>query len=937
MVLATLAAPSQAAVVISQVYGGGGNAGATLQHDFIEIFNNGGSAVSIGGWSVQYAAATGTSWQVTTIPAGTSLPAGRYYLIRQAAGTGGTVPVVGDITGTIAMGAASGKVALANNSTAFTVAAPTGATLVDILSYGASTPTEGTPTAVLSATLAALRNSGGCVDTGNNVADFSVVAPAPRSLVSNPTPVDCGNPPDPDPGPGPGPTPVAAAIYTIQGSGATSPLAGQVVITSGVVTKVMNNGFFIQDLTGDGNPATSDGIFVFTSTAPPAAAVAGNMVQVTGTVVEFSSGAGTAATPLTEIGTVTAVNLLGSGYTITPTLVTLPLAAGDTLERFEGMLVRFTGSLTVQQNYFQARYGQLTLGAGGRHETPTNRFRPGSPAAIALADEQARGRILLDDGSSLQNVNPTPYFGRNGTPRAGDALSNLVGALDFGLATATASGPGLYRLQPVEMPLLTIANPRPAAPNVAGNLKLGSMNVLNFFTTFTNGQTAFGQTGQGCSLGGSVSAGNCRGADGLEEYLRQRDKIVRAIAGMDADAVGLMEIQNNGNVAVQAILDSLNSQVRSGPWAAVSVPAQGTGTDAIRVAMIYKPARLTPVGGSVSDPAAINNRPTLAQTFQASNGAKFTFVVNHLKSKGSCPATGDANAAGNLDTGDGQGCWNAQRVQQAQQLRTFVAQLQQNTGVNDVMLVGDFNAYGQEDPIFDLTSNGYVDQSGRFEAVGYSYIFDGTSGRLDHAISSASMSAKVVDALHWHINADEQLSYDYNLEFKQPACATCAPDPVNTLDPYRSSDHDPVIIGVDLFTPVTARPGSDTVVGTRGDDIIVASPGARTLTGAGGSNVFLVDSMRSAGATITDFVPGRDQLDLRALLAGLGYRGSNPVADGVVRFVALGANATSVEIDNDGAGPARARPLLTLQGVSPAALKSAQVLKQNPVRATALR
>jgi len=186
-------------------------------------------------------------------------------------------------------------------------------------------------------------------------------------------------------------------IYTINGSGSSSPLAGQALTTTGVVTKLNNNGFFIQDLSGDGDPATSDGIFVFSTTYKPAA---GSLVRVAGTVADFNVGAAsnaeTAANPLTEISNVSAVTVLGTGYNIAPTPVTLPLAAGDRFRRFMGMLVTLRGPLTVQQNYFQARYGQLTLGVG-RHETTTNRYRPGSAQALALADLQARSRILLDD------------------------------------------------------------------------------------------------------------------------------------------------------------------------------------------------------------------------------------------------------------------------------------------------------------------------------------------------------------------------------------------------------------------------------------------------------------------------------------------------------------------------------------------------------------
>ena len=914
-----LAATAHAGVVVSQVYGGGGNGGAALQHDFIEIFNNGTTAASVGGWSVQYASATGTSWSVTPIPANTTLPPGSYLLIREAAGTNGAAtPLIGDVNGTIAMAAGAGKVALSSSITALTGAAPTGGSLMDIVSYGGSTATEGTPAGALSATAAAIRNGAGCTDTNNNNADFTVGTPAPRSSSTAAAPCDGtgGGTPTPTPTPG------SAKIYEIQGSAAASTLAGQIVTTTGVVTKLLNNGFFLQDPTGDGNPATSDGILVFTSTAPPAAAVVGNLVQVTGTVIEFSTGSST----LTEIRTVTAVTFLGSAQAILPTLVTLPLVAGDSLERFEGMLVRIDGALTVQQNFFQARFGQLTLGAGGRHETPTNRHRPG-PQAAALADLQARGRLLLDDGSSLQNTNPTAYQFGAGVPRAGDLVNNLVGVLDYGPATATASGPGLYRLQPTEAPAFAVANMRMALPpSAGGNVLLGSMNVLNFFTTFVDGTTASGQTGQGCTLGNSSSAGNCRGANGLAEFQRQRAKIVVALAAMNADAVGLMEVQNNGNVAAQNLVDALNARVGANTYAVVPSPAQGTGTDAIRVAMIYKPARLTLVGASVSDPDRINNRPPLAQIFAAANGEKFALVVNHLKSKGSCPSTSDSNAAGNLDSGDGQGCWNALRLLQAQRLRTFVAQVQSTGGTNDVLLIGDFNAYAQEDPILELTGSGYIDQSSRFETFGYSYVFDGAAGRLDHAIATAPLSPKVVGTVHWHIDADEGLAQDYNLEFKQPACTTCAPDPFDGTVPFRASDHDPVLVGLALFKKYIGTTGRDTLAGSAGDDVIIGGAGADRLTGGGGVNVFVYNAMRDAGDTITDFVPGKDFIDLRTLLSSLGYTGTNPVADRWVRFVAVGSG-TSLQIDPDGpANGAVFRPLLTLSNVAPSGLNPARDL-----------
>ena len=717
--------------------------------------------------------------------------------------------------------------------------------------------------------------------------------------------------------------PVAAAIYTIQGSGSASPLVGQLVASSGVITKLTNNGFFMQDQAGDGNPATSDGIFVFTGSASYPAAQVGNLVQVTGTVAEFNTGAATNAYTLartvTQLTSVTAVTFVNSGFVIAPTVVALPEAVEGELERFEGMLVQLTGPFTVQQNFFQGRYGQLTLAVNGRVETPTNRYRPG-PQANALADENARRRIILDDGTSLQNPNPTPYASANGVPRAGDTTGSITGVIDFGLATNSTAGLGDYKIQPTVVPTFTAANPRTLKPEaVGGNVKVASFNVLNFFTTFTNGNTATGQTGQGCSLGTTVTASNCRGANNLNEFQRQRAKIVEAMAAIDADALGLMEMQNNGSTAVQNLVDALNTKVGANTYAIGALPAQGTGSDAIRVAMIYKPAKLSPLAAPVSDVDPINNRPTLAQSFGLSNGERFTLVVNHLKSKSSCPLATDADAPGNVDAGDGQGCWNLQRKTQVLRLRTFVAQLQAASGNNDALLIGDFNAYAQEDPIFDLTSSGYVDQVGRFSTSGYSYVFDGAAGRLDHAITTASLSARVSSVAHWHINADESTLQDYNTEFKFPAtnCGGACPADPFTVSPYRSSDHDPVIVGLSLYKTIVGTAGRDVIVGTAGDDLIIGGAGADTLTGGLGSNVFAYQSMRDAGDTITDFVPGKDRLDLDALLASIGVSKATAFSLGFVKLVASG-NSTLVQIDIDGtSGPIIARTLTTLAGVLP--------------------
>lgn len=188
-VLLVLASPAFAVspdIVISQVYGGGGNSGATYTNDFIELFNRGSSPVNIAGWSVQYTSATGTTWQVTAL-AGTIQP-GQYYLVQQAAGAGGTTPLpTPDAVGTIAMSATNGKVALVTSTTALTGTCPA---VHDFVGFGSADCFETTATAALSNTTAALRLSNGCLETDNNALDFAVTAPSPRNTASPPNP--CG-------------------------------------------------------------------------------------------------------------------------------------------------------------------------------------------------------------------------------------------------------------------------------------------------------------------------------------------------------------------------------------------------------------------------------------------------------------------------------------------------------------------------------------------------------------------------------------------------------------------------------------------------------------------------------------------------------------------------------------------------------------------------
>ena len=931
--LAAIAVPSFAStsgVVISQVYGGN-SAGNAFASDYVELFNASASAVTMSNWSLQYGSATGTgnfSGNGIAVLNATLQP-GQYYLVKLNTVTGGTALPAADATGTMSMAAAQGKVILANVATGLacnSLATCNAAQVVDFVGYGGANSFEGSgPTPTLTGATAAFRAAGGCTDTNDNAADFAAAPAAPRNSVTTPAPCSGGTTPPPPPPPPPAPPPPApptAAIYQIQGSGSTSPFVGQAVTTTGVVTKVNNNGFFMQDQNGDGNPATSDGIFAFTSTQPTVSA--GQMVQVTGKVQEFNVGAligndDTAAHTVTELSSISSVTVTGTG-TILPVTLSFPLATQDAMEQYEGMLVKLNGPLTVQQNYFLGRFGELTLGTGGRLWTPTN-VDPASKNPVSGQSQirntsNIRNTIMLDDGSSVQNPNPTPFLAADNTVRAGDTVASITGVIDYGLTTSANTDPGAYKIHPTQPVTFVRANPRTAqADDVGGNIRVGSANVENFFTTLNNGSNK-------CPP--SNTADDCRGANDANEFDRQRKKIADELIGMNADAVALMELQNNGSVAIQNLVDFINLRLGATVYARVPDSATGGGTDAIKVGMIYKPSRLSLVGASQNDIDPTNNRQPMAQTFMALNGEKFNLIANHLKSK-SC---GDFQAGPGDDDGhDLQGCFNARRVAQANLLRTFAGRVQSNSGVADTLLVGDFNAYAKEDPVLALTSSGFVDVIATYldrpnanpPSYGYSYVFNGTSGRLDQAIATNTLAPKVSGVTEWHINADEPSVIDYNEEFKQQ------PD-TWTDSPYRASDHDPIVVGLNLVHAINGTAGRDVIVGTAGDDVITGGAGADTLTGNGGRDAFVYTSTRDVGDTITDFTPNDDRLDMSALLASIGANPATAFSGGVVQLFASGNN-TIVEIDTDGfAGPASPRPLVTLLNVSPASLDPARDL-----------
>jgi predicted extracellular nuclease len=463
----------------------------------------------------------------------------------------------------------------------------------------------------------------------------------------------------------------------------------------------------------------------------------GDLVRVTGNASEFFNMSQLVAT------TAPNVTVLSSGNPLpTPATIQLPVPgvpAGDLaaareainayFEQFEGMLVTFPATLAVAEYFELARYGQVVLAAGGRPRQFTDQNLPDANGFIDHQIDFARRTIILDDDNNVQNAAITggdkPYFWpRPGLSvdnffRGGDTITGLTGILHWSFAGQT--GTDAWRIRPVEPDFsyaFTSANPRPAAPAVKGSPKIASFNVLNYFLTIDT--TASNSVGD-C---GPTLTADCRGADSDAELARQREKLTQALLGLDADVIGLIELENTPGVeALAAIVEDLN----------------------------------------------------------AAGGDTYDYV----------------------DTG----VIGTDAIAAAQALADWLATDPTGNGASNILIVGDLNAYRNEDPITVLKYAGYVDLIDQFQgAAAYSYLFGGQLGSLDYALASPSLAARVVDVAEWHINADEVPLFDYNDEIRDPGEAIFERKS-NALelyapDPYRTSDHDPVIVGLDLAPPV---------------------------------------------------------------------------------------------------------------------------------------
>ncbi len=544
-------------------------------------------------------------------------------------------------------------------------------------------------------------------------------------------------------------------IGTVQGSGARSPYEGRTVTIEGVVSADLRGGLggvFVQD-GGDGDAGTSDGLFV---QLPQGQAVqAGQWLRLTGTVLEQAAGKGGDSLTTLQADTVLVLPARAA-----PALTVLHDVPAD-WEALEGMQVRIDAPLTLAGQDGLQRFGELTAAFGGRLWQPSEVAAAGSPEQAAVIADNARRRLRLDDGSGKREPGSVAYLAEGVVLRTGAQLSGVQGIVD-------QRHDGDYRLQ-LTAPLTVAGDLRPQQPpRVEGGLRIAAFNLENYFN--------------GDGKGGGYPT--LRGAKTAEQQAAQQAKLVTTIRSLDADVAALMELENDGygpGSAIDQLVRALNAgQGRAGDWAFVDA-GQGPGDNPIRVGIIYRSTKLSPVGKPAvleREPFGERSRVPLAQAFRMGRkGTPFVVVANHFKSKGCSEASG-----ADADQNDGQGCWNATRVESAKRLHQWLQADPTGSGSQDAVLLGDFNAYAMEDPIRTLNADGWQDA---FKLAGvaqpYSYVYNGLTGRLDHALLSPGMAARLKGAAEWHINADEADDVGYQDR--------------NVPGPWRSSDHDPLLLG----------------------------------------------------------------------------------------------------------------------------------------------
>ena len=675
------------------------------------------------------------------------------------------------------------------------------------------------------------------------------------------------------------------------GDGDDSQLINQTVETKGVVTAAYPKGenanlkglegFTIQTpgTGGTWDPArtASDGLFVFMGKSSATMPSIGDCVVVKGKVAEYSGvkNATAATQSLTQLlpQSITAATDCDP---VKPTELS-GVPTQDQMEALESMLVLPKDTWTITDNYKTNRYGTLSLTPGTEVlRTATDVVAPGA-AAQAYEAENAAKTIDLDDASTTDLTN----FKQNGHKERYAYLANGAPArvgyhVTFTKPVVLESRFGSFVFQPTQMTAgnpdrspVTITGERPAAPSVSGDTKVATFNVLNYFSDL--GENEPGCKGYEDRDHKYVTDKNCklRGAWSSQAFANQQTKIVQAINTIDADVVALEEIENpvasgvstDRDGALKSLVNALNAAAGSEVWAYVPSPSTvPANEDVIRIAFIYKKAKIAPVGDSViyDDPAYTGlARQPLAQEFKPitdanHEGKNFVVIANHFKSKGSAPKNlSGAEAAANTDNGDGQGNSNGVRVKQARALATFA----QRFNGTPTLLVGDFNAYTKEDPLKVLTDAGWTHESGHGDS---SYVYGGRSGSMDHVFANSAAHPLITEVKSWAVNAQESIAFEYSRANYNAYLAFEADNP------YRASDHNPEIIGLNLITPITQPPvGPSAQPSTQAS----ANPGAPAGTSEQSASATKAKQKRSklASTGVNETIP----LALGALVLGV--------------------------------------------------------------------
>ena len=847
---------TQAQVVISQVYGGGGNSGATHKNDFIELRNNGATAVSVNGWSVQYTSASGTTWSGNTGLSG-SIAAGGYYLVQQAPGAGaGSVLPTPDATGTISMGASSGKVALVSNATALVGACPLGGAVLDFVGYGSTTTNacfEGTGAAAgLSNSTAALRNGDGSIDSNNNNADFVAGAPNPRNASSAP-------PPPPVPA-------VALTIAQIQGSATVSSRDGERVVTEGIVTaRKFNNGFFLQSAIDDGDPATSEAILVFTGAAPPANAAVGNRLRVTGTVDEFTPSSNPNQLSITEIVS-PSIELLESGVAL-PAAVELTAAelgasaSPATLERREGMRVS-----VAQANVVAPSEGSIT--EKDALSSTDGVFYVTLPTVAVPFREPGIGIL---DAFPIPSGKTPPRFDTNQerlmvrsrgqvgalplTVNRQAQVSGLLGVLDY--------SSGTWALLPDAATPPTISGGALAeavADAAYEDVTIGSFNLLRFFDDVAEGNGAVTLTPA------ALDKRLTKTAAAICDYVKAPD-ILGVVEVEHLRVLGLLADRINTTCArAPAYVPYLvagNDVGGINVGFLVATRDNGRGLPRVQVVEVVQYGKATMIANPDGSSSLLNDRPPLLlrAVVQQDNGASYpvTVIANHLRSLNGI----DDVASGSSGWSTGGARVRAKRGAQAAFLADLVEQRQQADPNEKIVLVGDFNAFefsdgyvdvfgvikGEEaaaDQVIDYVDSALttplIDGSQLIADPGqrYSYSFAGNLQTLDHVLVNEALllESTLLRVDHARINADFATT-DFG----------------DAAKPTRTSDHDPVrlAIGVsafrsaDLGVSASAAPASARIDQVVTFNATVSNAGPNVAESAAVAMVF--DSLVAASVT----------------------------------------------------------------------------------------